>query len=335
LLTNRIARALLSARKRQLFAKFQTADVIVSKGGHIFVSDGSLSGLLGLYLYLFPLMLGIRLGRRVVVYGQSIGPVPDRLGRALLGAVLQRCYATLAREELSYDFVRSLGVESSRLKLCWDTAFAVERMPLPSQVEAQLPAAFAVMTVRQWEFPGLPTEAVRDRYLAYLQAMATTIDRLWTRHRLPVVLAPQVIGPSTLENDYFAWDDLLPLVENRDSTVCVRADLSPSELMELYGRARILLGTRFHSVILGLAAGTPSAAVAYYGFKTRGIMRMLGLEALVFDIGSLANDDVEQALEDLIGQEAEYRSFLAMRMPTILTDCAQTARFVLDEPVDG
>jgi colanic acid/amylovoran biosynthesis protein len=329
-LLTRIGRHLLPPAKRELLAKFAGADVVISKGGHIFVSDGSFSGLLGLYLYLYPLLLALRLGKRAVLYGQSIGPVPDRLGRALLKATLRRCRGILTREELSRDFVRALLQEPhAGLGLCWDTAFAVQRAPLPTTVLDILPANYAVMTVRQWEFPGLPAQEASARYSTYLRAMASTIDYLWEVHRLPVVLAPQVIGPSELENDYQAWSDLLPMIVNRSALIAVHADLSPGQLMDLYGRAKILLGTRFHSVILGLAAGTPSAAVSYYGFKTRGIMRMLGFESLVVEIASLNQRDLEVAVETLLATEDQHRELLASRVPAILDDCVRTLRSVL------
>jgi polysaccharide pyruvyl transferase WcaK-like protein len=65
------------------------------------------------------------------------------------------------------------------------------------------------------------------------------------------------------------------------------ADLSPEELAVLYGSAKFTLATRFHAVVLAICGGGPAIAIPYFGVKTQGSLRDLGLSDLLLEVSDL------------------------------------------------
>ncbi|RME41682.1 MAG: hypothetical protein D6788_00680 [Planctomycetota bacterium] len=331
-----VVRLFSSPGARAAYWAFREADLVVTKGGHIYFARPGAASFLGLFVNLFPVLLGLRLGKRVVLYGQSIGPVQGVWASRMLAWAFRRCERVLVREPLSLAFVRELigqensGDQAEKVSLTWDTAFVLSPEPLPPSVDAALPGEFVALTVRQWMFP-YHEGGGEKLYEAYLGVAADLIQRINREWGLPVVLAPQVIGPTEAEDDYRAWDHLVGRLRRKgpSEVVEVRADLTPSQLMSLYGRARFLVGTRFHSVILALAAGTPAVAISYHGFKSLGIMRMMGLDRFCFEMERVSTDDLWTALRELDSRLRCPRETLSRQMEQIRKECFATAKMVL------
>ncbi|HXE57621.1 MAG TPA: polysaccharide pyruvyl transferase family protein [Gemmatimonadales bacterium] len=309
-----------AARVDSRLAAYLAHDLVVSKGGHILFSSGGLRGLVGLYLNLFPILLGIRLGRPTAIFAHSIGPVHGRASRWLVRWALRRCALVATREELSLGLTRSLlgpGHERTA-RLTRDTAFALTPAALPDEVTELLPRRFVVLTVRQWHFPYLTSrEEAARRYREYLRTLAEVVRVVNREHGLPVVLAPQVVGPTPAEDDRVAWAELLALCGRETRLLELRADLSPAQLVELYRRAELVVGTRFHSVILALAAGTPAVAIAYHGFKAEGIMQGLRLDEYVFQIDRLSAHELCDGIRRALTARAELKSRIAEEVAEI------------------
>lgn len=321
---------LLRGDERKTLAAFRSADVVISKGGHIVFSTGSLLSFLGLYKNTFPLLFALRLRKPSCIYSQSIGPVLGLPHTWLTRYLLSKVQVVYLREPLSYELVRRLVGKRCRsaLDLTWDTGFLVKVQDLPPNMAEQLPIKFAAMTLRPWHFPfaGMSAGAL---YIRYLDQMVEIARHLYNRHNLPVVLVPQCIGPYESEMDYRAWRDFSERLGEQRWVHELQADLTAGQLKEIYRRATVTIGTRFHSVILSLSAGTPAIALSYSGFKATGIMRMLELGHLVFDIHDFAAHTVCRAIDGLIEQEGQSRMVLEGLSHQIVARSADCARVAL------
>lgn len=321
-----LVKLLMSRSERRTFDGILSADVVIAKGGHIYFSNGTFGSLVGLYMNLFPLLLAQRLRKRCAISAQSIGPVHGKLQKALLSRALTGCAKVQTREKLSEHLIADL-VGANVPSLTWDTAFVISEEPLRQSIVDQLPTEFVAMTVRQWHFP-FDQQRADEKYRQYLHVVAEVIRRINNVYSLPVVLVPQVIGPTESENDYVAWEQLREYIGN-SIYYELREDLRPGELKALYSRARIVIGTRFHSVILALSAGTPSLAIGYHGYKAQGIMQMCGLDEYVLDIDQLSIDDVWQRFCDLHERRLALQEQLQELMVRVNKDCVNAVETIL------
>ena len=299
---------LLRGDERETWKNFQAADCIVSKGGHIFHSGG------GLFSHAVPLLLAIRLQKPFVFYAQSMGPFTGRIAGIFMRWLCSKAALITVREELSKDVLLALKVPAEKIKVVPDAAFALE--PAADDDAWQVlednginkGEKFVAITVRQWFFGREPDSLLL--YQQYLQAMAQLADYIIEQYRLKVVFMPQVLGPVELENDLLAAHQVYDLITHKSKVAIVEKDFSPSQLLNIYEKAYVFVGTRFHSVIFALVAGTPALAISYYGPKSKGIMKMAGLEDFVLDIGNLTFTALSQRLDRLI----QERDAMAMRV---------------------
>lgn len=320
---------LTSAEFRALVALSQS-DIVICKGGHEIYTRNGIGSFIAFYIRMFPLLLALRLRQRVVIYGQSIGPVDGFASRWLLGYVLRRCESILVREPLSHQLILN-RVGPSLLKrsgVTWDTGFFIEAQGLPDDISARLPDQFVACTLRPWNFPETPGESAA-KYQCYLKTMAEIISRLGQQWGLPVVLVPQVTGPSSQVSDYTAWDDLRAYLPDEHNLLEIHADLSPGQLVTIYQKADVVIGTRFHSIIFAIAAKSPGLAISYHGYKTTGIMKMLRLLDYVIEIDDIDIDILWEKLQQLRAQRETIIRHLATQMIQIREQSLVIARSVL------
>ena len=86
----------------------------------------------------------------------------------------------------------------------------------------------------------------------------------------------------------------------KQQTLLVEEDLSPADLAGLYGDASLVLATRFHAVVLALCGGCPVVAIPYFGLKTQGALRDLGLEDFVVEVKEITFPLLKTKVETIL-----------------------------------
>ena len=274
---------MLPRRAEEAERAIAAADLVVSVGGHYLYNrraDPRHWGRLDRHLH--PLRVAGRAGVPYVLLAQSVGPFSDRLSRRMTRRVLSRARAVGLREARSDAVLAALGVPADRRFVIPDVAFALQPEHTPAVGAALrrhgLDGVFWAFTVRGWG-----TGAQSDAFLDEMADAVRGVLRAGLADR--VALVAHCHGPTADEDDRVATRRLAERLAGEPVAV-VDEDLAPRELVALYGRAAAVVGTRFHSVIFALAAGTPAYAVAYFGPKAQGIMEMLDMSDLCSDTAS-------------------------------------------------
>lgn len=310
-------------RGSRLATAVAQADVVVLVGGSNLFDIGTGMGLSTLRLLhlLLPAIGASRASRPVWVLGHTLGPFDSRLGHRLAGRVLRRAQRVVVREALSLDVAVSLGVHAT---LATDLALALRPRQTPRVTRLlkriglwDIP--FAAFTIRRSPY-GTDFDNRRLR-IQLTEAMARiAIDR----PALRFVVVAQVLGPTRIEDDRVPARDLFEEARARlgaDRVALVEDDLTPEELSAVYGAAEVVVGERFHSVLLALAAGTPAYAISYFTTKAGGIMADLGLGAFHAELADVDGD--------LLGRAAIALCHPDMR--EVVADAVAGARRTLDD----
>ncbi len=293
----------LRQRDRQLFACLFEADLVVAKGGSYLYSRGGLRSVLYLWRMLYPLRAALAARRPPLLLGVSVGPFRPRLTAGLAARVLRRCQRVYVREEISLAKCRdSLGVAA---ELIPDVAFLFEGVPTK-------PATKGVIgfTVREYGFPEAadPAEA-RNRYR---KGIVSAIDELLRREAgLRIVFVPQVL------DDIAIGAEFRRQMEQPDRAQVLDSDLSPSELMAVYGSVEIVVATRLHSAVLAIDAGTPPIHLVYEREKGVGVMRRLGLEEWTMMADALDGAELARRIMELRARQREVREHIHAVMPQL------------------
>ncbi|GAA1156904.1 polysaccharide pyruvyl transferase WcaK-like protein [Kitasatospora gansuensis] len=284
------------------------ADLVLSLGGGYLNGKADFASDLSIGFLLLPLWLARRFGVPVVLAPQSCGPFPTRTQRLLMRRVLAFSRRVVAREEISIARLTEAGVPGANLIRGVDSAFAFQgnsvrpwRQELGIAPEAEL----VLVTARQF--------LDRAAQAAYEAAMAAAVRHLVDRG-CQVVLVPQVTCTFQEDDDRIVNRRIAALLDTPGLHVVDDETIDHHEIFALYGAADFILGTRFHSVIFGLIAGVPCAAVEY-DHKTRGIMADLGLGHWVVRMAEARPDTLVPLMDRLLTEGAAYREHLCEVIP--------------------
>ncbi|MDI3312498.1 MAG: polysaccharide pyruvyl transferase family protein, partial [Thermoanaerobacterium sp.] len=275
------------------------SDLIVCKGGHILHTGGfknRLGSLLAMLHYAYWPYVASLYNKKIIFFGHSFGPYLTTIDKKIAGFLLKKADFVFVRESLSKNLVLELGVTDNRVKLIPDLAFVLNG-DYSQRVKALLKEfnlaskEFAIITLRTW--------TVNQK--KFLNEIADLLTKLLEKKFVKkVAIVVHTLGPIEDEDDSKVSEELYALLKSLDEVILINEDLSPEELIALYGEAKILIGTRFHSVIFASIAGTPAYAISYAGPKAEGIMRMQDLGHLVQHISLFS---AEKAFNDIIRQD--------------------------------
>ncbi|GHF41233.1 polysaccharide pyruvyl transferase CsaB [Deinococcus metalli] len=197
--------------------------VVLSGGGGL-LQDKTSARTLAYYLGV--IRAARALGKRVVVFNQSIGPLTPAGGRKVAGVL--RGLRVLVRDHGSLD---TLGALDVRAEIGGDPALLLEPTPgLPRDVHRVVIAPRGDVTDA--------TERLKD-VTRRLQASGRTVTAL------------------SFMPDH---DDAAAHALGADEVISTR---DPQLALDTIAQSGYVIGVRLHAVILAAAAGTPFSAVAY------------------------------------------------------------------------
>jgi colanic acid/amylovoran biosynthesis protein len=291
------------------------ADIAVVKGGASLYSYGGIRGNLDCIRFAFPLALAQALGKTVIAFGQTIGPVRGLASRYFMQRSLARFTRLYVRDELSANLAKQLGSPSSLMP---DPAFYLyEPDSAPKASPAGSPVRLGV-TVR-------PVSTDRDRQAHYERTIIESIEAFCADRPTEVLFLPQVTTPHPRNDDLPTCRRVCAQLKRPQSRRVVEGELTVAEIMDQYATMDLVLATRLHSAILSLDKGTPVTVIDYHGHKARGVFRMIGLERLVHSMQEMSPESIRQRLEELLAGAGEIRTHLNTVLPRIKEEIAARA----------
>jgi colanic acid/amylovoran biosynthesis protein len=292
---------------------YREADLIISCGGG-FLGGGSYYSAL---INLLPLHLAKVIGKKVVIFSQSIEPPKSRALGVLTFFVLNELDAVYVREAISYQLLSNHGIRPP-LHMTADAAFVKgledDNLSQSLQLISPLDRPMIGITVRRFTFASGDSRALFARYLeSYRQVI-----EWWVKERnARIVIFPQVIVEG-FDDDRQESMALYHMLSDsaKSRTTVLTGDLTPMTLRSLEGHMDVFIGTRMHSNIFALTMCVPVVAVAYES-KTRGIMQSLGLSAFVVDIDKVTGEDLIRLSEVAYTGREKIAKELARSIPAM------------------
>jgi colanic acid/amylovoran biosynthesis protein len=315
-----------SPTQRRLLQSYLDADLVVSCPGNFFLSGSGVG--LPLFLALFSFGYGWLAGKPLYMMQQTVGPFRRRWERLAVRWLFTRVRVLALRDEPSRQALRQAGLDVSQVQVLPDAAFLYRGAGSPQRLfEAMQPLA---TPQRPWIGLTAIDFGLQNRLFhgqpAYEEALVAALISFTRRHGGSVLLFPQVCGPSQAEDDRLPSRRIAGRLQAAGVTaLAIDGPWTPDDLQCAYGQMDLFAGTRLHSNIFALTAGTPVVAIAYY-YKTYGVMQTVGLSEWVLDIRTLQAAEFEQRLELLWQQRAAVRDHLRRTLPLIQQQARRAAQ---------
>lgn len=257
--------------------EIESADIVIDLSGDTITED---YGPHVTYSHLLPLMQAQALKTKTYICGQSMGPF--KLTRGLVVYVLKRCTGITAREQITYDYLLSIGVPHTILSLESDMAFSLK----PA-------SAKRTSDILESEHISLTTKTlgvtvsniIRDQHnkhstTDFYTFFGQLLDDIIQKHDVNILFIGHVTGPSEDKDDRKTALHVLETMRYKNRATILEGNYTPGELKGVIGRCQYFFGARMHSNIGALSSGVPTVAMSY-SHKTLGIMSSVGMEKYV------------------------------------------------------
>ena len=249
-------------------------------------------------------------GAAVSIASMGAGPADTRLGRLFLRLALRLAAHRSFRDPTSLAVARGLGAPEPNL-LVRDLALSHPRL-----AASALPARAArtpCVGINPLSIYGGANWQLHDRapYDAYVEAHAVAARGLVEQGWRVVLFGTQIVmDPEPIRDVVERLRSLAP-----DAARAVETATGISEvtgLLELIEGFDLAVATRYHGVLLALASGVPTVAVAYHP-KTRDLMEHFGLGAWCLAIEGLSGSALLERVKRLASDLPSVRAALAER----------------------
>ncbi len=254
----------------------KNCDVLISGGGSLLQDTTSTRSIL---YYLMIIRLAERLGKRVILYANGIGPVTKAKNRRLVKEAVEKADAVSLRDQDSLNELRSMGVTREDLVVTADPVFLLPE-PDKERVDQILSAAgvpegaFITVAPRPWA----ESAGIQEK----LAKICDRISRKYGRNIVFIAMQPKRDEP--------VCRAVAALMETR--AYIVSGNLRPREIMGVIGRGDMVFSMRLHSLIFAARMATPAAGLVYDP-KVKAYLELLAMPSA----GDISSLDVDQAVE--------------------------------------
>ena len=282
---------------RQTIRAYLRADLIVCKPGGFLYSSGIGFGFI---LAIFMNALAILIKKPLYLYPQSVGPIRKPWECALLRWLAARTRLFMVRESISADTLRNckiaegdfIEIPDSAFGYRPETKFNPDEWLLRERIDPETP--LLGITMISWDQQASDFQRQKE----YETAIALCAEHFIDKYGGSVLIFVQSWGPFASQDDRIPARALYSRMDHLPRVYLIEEEVTPEVMKSRYGRMNIFIGTRMHSNIFALSCAVPVLAIEYYP-KTRGIMRMMGLEEWVLSIESLDAVSLIERLDKL------------------------------------
>jgi polysaccharide pyruvyl transferase WcaK-like protein len=241
------------------------------------------------------------LGTPTVKAAQAMGPFRKQPNKMLAKLILPHLAAICARGSGTRNHLDELHL--TNVHDVADLAFALPTAgALPSAVEER------ITHCKNEYILVMPSSVVKGMYQKqggnYVDAMVALITEIRHSTGRTVVVAPhslRVGKPEGRMNDGPVCEEIIAQLQGDSGVIGISDDLYSAELRLLVAHSRVLVTSRFHAMISGLATATPTIVLGW-SHKYREVLDLFdasqyGLDAIALSDTARVVDMVKDALD--------------------------------------
>lgn len=306
--------------------------VVITGGGFIndFYSPTNWGRLWGMYFAKL-------LGKSVVIYGQSIGPLEKFFNRIVSKFVLNKIDVITLRDNKSKEILSNIGINRPIIKVTGDAAFAMpvnnyktlrkNCCDISPELKLNGSDLKISISIREWRHYN-----DQDGHSKYLKSVAALVDWLIATKKAKVFFASTCTGFGGYHfDDRVVAYQVVDYIEGAswENPSILSGEYTPQELVWFYSKMNLHIGTRMHSNILAILAKTPVFAIAYE-FKTNELMRFFGLENYVADINNMDGATLIEKADKALENRYKIKGKIQVKLPQMLERAEKSAEIIFD-----
>lgn len=258
-----------------------------------------------------------RLGKKVMVWGASIGPFAKEPAIEKFAAdFLKSADCVTVRETISQQYLTAIGVERN-VALVADGAFVMTPQPVDTAGFWPASSTSGVLgfnispLIQKFRPAGEPHEVLQREVASFLKETLEQND-------ISILLLPHVdpLDGDPANSDSHYMNEILRLTGDYNGRIrIVPSTFNAAQLKYILSQCTYFIGARTHATIGALSCLVPTVSIAY-SIKAKGVNRdLFGHEDYVLDTPLVNKDSLNQYFKTLVHNKTAASGLLAARIP--------------------
>ena len=319
---------------KQLLHEYETTTFVAAVPGNQFFSTSYFGW--PYPVKIFSVALTIFFGKPLYILPQSIGPLRRWWEKKLLRWSYSKAKCIFLRDKTSLEVALRIGLPEDKVIFSPDPAFVLK----PAlRIEAQKllrsygwnPKKYSIgVTVIAPMGKSLDQKLINQYYEILIKALI----HFASSHSIQYVFFTQVAGPTEIEDDRIPTRIIYEKLKKQTETVFIDTLIPPSLLKACYGEMTIFLASRLHSGIFSIGMGVPTLFIGYLT-KTRGILKMLGIDKYVIELQDMDEKVLITHLEKLWNRKEEITIDLKLKINDLLKNIDLPYKLIWERQNNG
>lgn len=303
-----------------IFRNVSNVDVLLIPGTGILDDFGERPIGFPYIIFLICLVAKLR-GIKVAFVSAGAGPIRHPVSRWLMKSAARTAAYRSYRDQISKDFMQSLGIDTGQDPVYPDLAF---RLPDPISAERpkdnRLTIGLGVMEYLGWAAGG--SQEIYDLYIKKLTEFALWLLNDGYRIRL-------LVGQG---DDQRAVDDVTNAVTRElgnlpEGSIVIDTPHSLNDLMEQISDVDAVVATRYHNVLCALKVGRPTISLGY-AKKNDVLMAEMGLGEFCQHVEEFDLDLLQQQFKTMIEHRNSYQDIVKTNSANLRQKLLQQEQFL-------
>jgi polysaccharide pyruvyl transferase WcaK-like protein len=268
------------------------------------------------------------LGTPTVKAAQAMGPFRKQPNRTLAKLILPHLAAICARGAGTREHLDELKMNN--VHNVADLAFT-----LPTAATLPLSIEGKIAHCKNEYVLVMPSSVVKGLYQKqggnYFDAMVALIEEIRRATGRTVVVAPhslRVGKPEGRMNDGPVCSEIIARLHGDADVIGISEDLYSAELRRLVVDSRVLVTSRFHAMISGLATATPTIVLGW-SHKYREVLDLFGASEYGLDAMALSDTTrVVDLVTDALNRHDELSEQIKHSLPAVIQQSEENFRII-------
>lgn len=270
-----------NAYQKRAFERIEQSDVCVSIIGEA-INDNFYQAL---FFWLFNYWITIRMGKKFVLFPQSIGPLNNTLNKFFVFQALKNADFLIARDHDSYDKLLDLGFKKEKVIYSVDVGLLQD---VDSSISYPINEYFSdnnskkIVGLTLSKFPG-EIEGPEN----YLDIIVDELKNVLDPIVYKILLMPSNYIRDGESADYRICSKALQKLESTyEVSILTNRVYFPIEYTSILSQLHFFISTRMHVTILACSQSIPTIAISSQ-HKIAGFMSNIGQEDFIVELDKL------------------------------------------------
>ncbi|MCX8131269.1 MAG: polysaccharide pyruvyl transferase CsaB [Clostridia bacterium] len=287
--------------------------LFINGGGNLMQDGTSTRSLL---YYLGVTWLAKKMGAKVMVYANGIGPINKSINKILTRSVLNQVDVITLREDLSMQELENLRVSKPRIVVTADPALTVEAAP-KNEVDAILESEGIKET---GPFIGFSARIIESNITYDEAIIAKAADYTVEKYSaVPLFIPMQPIDLVVLESI---------VSKMKYKGYIIRGRYEVNDIIGIISRMEMLVGMRLHSLIYAANLGIPVVGLVY-DTKVEGFLEYFH-QASAGHVQDLSFERLTAVMNEVWGNKESIRNTLYAVTSQLKEKAFENARIAVD-----